>query len=590
MTRASQAPLPPRKAPPSEAEVRAALDRMASDPEFGASERRLAFLRFVVEETLAGRAHQLKGFTIANAVYGRDESFDSRTDPVVRLEARRLRQDLDSYYVGPGAGDPVRIAIPKGGYAPVFEARAEPLPIAAPPEAGADGIDPTPAPAARRWPAVLVAVLALAALGLLWALWSGAPRTDRPATAALPKLAILPFEALDLSETTGTLSAGLGSELIQDLRGFETVRLYAPRSAEGLTETLAGAGEPRVPAYVVTGKVLTEGSRASVLVQLLALQTGEVVWSNRFDLALDVASIIDVRDRVTAEVAAAIGQSYGPLAADIRHRTREAPPPSLESYLCVLQAYGYRRSFEPEDFAQALACLEAAVTRTPSYASAWAMLGWLHLDAGRFQFVPPGEVADEYTAALAAAERAHALDTENLQALQALASIHHYLGNYAQSERFGRMALARAPHDPETLAQVGWRLAVRGNFDEGAPLMQRAIDRTIDPPGWYYHLPSMDAFIGGDTRSALEMAERAAAKGTQYSQFLIAVSAAALGDTERTRAALVAMAAIPELADPAAFMRSHGATDEIVDTMMEGYTEARSLAPDVSPETEPEQR
>ena len=270
--------------------------------------------------------------------------------------------------------------------------------------------------------------------------------------------------------------------------------------------------------------------------------------------------------------------------------TREAPPPSLESYLCVLQAYGYRRSFEPEDFAQALACLEAAVTRTPSYASAWAMLGWLHLDAGRFQFVPPGEVADEYTAALAAAERAHALDTENLQALQALASIHHYLGNYALSERFGRMALARAPHDPETLAQVGWRLAVRGNFDEGAPLMQRAIDRTIDPPGWYYHLPSMDAFIGGDTRSALEMAERAAAKGTQYSQFLIAVSAAALGDTERTRAALVAMAAIPELADPAAFMRSHGATDEIVDTMMEGYTEARSLAPDMSPETEPEQR
>ena len=100
MTPASQAPLPPRKAPPSEAEVRAALDRMASDPEFGASERRLAFLRFVVEETLAGRAHQLKGFTIANAVYGRDESFDSRTDPVVRLEARRLRQDLELNWPG----------------------------------------------------------------------------------------------------------------------------------------------------------------------------------------------------------------------------------------------------------------------------------------------------------------------------------------------------------------------------------------------------------------------------------------------------------------------------------------------------------
>jgi tetratricopeptide (TPR) repeat protein len=109
------------KAPPPETAVRAQVKRVLEAPALQANERRRAFLRYIVDETLAGRAERLKGYNIAVEALGHDQTFDSQTNPVVRLEARRLRQDLDHYFLRAGRDDPIRIDIPKGGYVPTFE-------------------------------------------------------------------------------------------------------------------------------------------------------------------------------------------------------------------------------------------------------------------------------------------------------------------------------------------------------------------------------------------------------------------------------------------------------------------------------------
>ena len=80
--------------PPSVGDVHAQLERILGSPAVRLSPRRRALLRYLVEETLAGRGDLLKGFSVALAVFGRDESFDPQADPVVRFEARRLRRDL----------------------------------------------------------------------------------------------------------------------------------------------------------------------------------------------------------------------------------------------------------------------------------------------------------------------------------------------------------------------------------------------------------------------------------------------------------------------------------------------------------------
>jgi serine/threonine-protein kinase len=108
--------------PPPEA-VRAALERLLASREFAHSVRLARFLRFAVEETIAGRGAQLKECVIGVEVFDRDASYDSRLDPIVRVEARRLRTKLGKYYRGAGVAEPVQIEFPKGGYTPVFQMR-----------------------------------------------------------------------------------------------------------------------------------------------------------------------------------------------------------------------------------------------------------------------------------------------------------------------------------------------------------------------------------------------------------------------------------------------------------------------------------
>lgn len=95
--------------------VREELERILGSPRFEASERSRRFLEYVVDETLGDRADRLRGETIAIDVFGRDATIDPRHDPVVGIEAAKLRRSLERYYLTEGRRDPIRIDIPKGG-------------------------------------------------------------------------------------------------------------------------------------------------------------------------------------------------------------------------------------------------------------------------------------------------------------------------------------------------------------------------------------------------------------------------------------------------------------------------------------------
>jgi eukaryotic-like serine/threonine-protein kinase len=109
--------------------VRTQVDRILASAAFADADRASKFLRFVVLRALAGRAGEIKESVIAVEALGRNPSFDSKSDAIVRVEARRLRDRLDSYYRREGAEDPVVIALPKGGYVPEFSER-QPMTLA----------------------------------------------------------------------------------------------------------------------------------------------------------------------------------------------------------------------------------------------------------------------------------------------------------------------------------------------------------------------------------------------------------------------------------------------------------------------------
>src|SRR5829696_3501004 len=104
--------------------VRAQLDRILASPVFSRSQQLRRFLSFIVEQTLTGQAHTLKEAVLAHEVYGKGPDFDGGSDPVVRVDARRLRDKLREFYEG--RSDPIVISLPKGSYVPVFEVRSAP--------------------------------------------------------------------------------------------------------------------------------------------------------------------------------------------------------------------------------------------------------------------------------------------------------------------------------------------------------------------------------------------------------------------------------------------------------------------------------
>jgi adenylate cyclase len=120
--------LPETSFPPASSadldKIMKALNDLLEDGAFEASPRNKRFLRFVVEETLAGRGDRIKSYTIAVDVFGRTSDFDGSVDPIVRIEASRLRASLAKYYVNSNRDHEIQFLLPRGGYVPEFKAMA----------------------------------------------------------------------------------------------------------------------------------------------------------------------------------------------------------------------------------------------------------------------------------------------------------------------------------------------------------------------------------------------------------------------------------------------------------------------------------
>ena len=113
---------------PSADDVRRQLDRLLASTVFANAGRMSRFLKFVVEQTLAGEGERLKEYVIGVEVFDRDANYDPRLDAIVRVEAARLRTKLAEYYAGEGRSDAVVLSLPKGGYAPVVTPADAPPP------------------------------------------------------------------------------------------------------------------------------------------------------------------------------------------------------------------------------------------------------------------------------------------------------------------------------------------------------------------------------------------------------------------------------------------------------------------------------
>ena len=259
------------------------LEKVLVSAEMCRSKKLCQFLRFTVEEVLRGHGSELKEYAIAVGVFKRSREFDPGADPIVRVQARRLRSKLEQYYQTEGRTEPIRIEYPVGGYSPVFT---------------------------RRTSSEMSAPVL--------------PELQRGEVASAKRMAVLPFIDMGPDDSQG-FADGLTDELIHALSGWPGVGLVARASCfqfKGKPEDVRRIGEWLGVCALVSGSVRREGSRLRILVQLVDAETGLNLWSAAFER--EVEGILSTQQKISREVAGTLQVQFTILGNEAAHSVQSS--------------------------------------------------------------------------------------------------------------------------------------------------------------------------------------------------------------------------------------------------------------------------
>lgn len=449
----------------TEQETMAELERVLSAAEFRSTERNRKFLRYVTEQLLQGREDKVKAYSIAIDVFGRPENFDPTIDPIVRIEATRLRSSLAQYYELHGQDGGLRIELPRGRYVPAISrippAQGSPANVVSPSSrlAPASGADQSCQSSRLQtstilfWAMISIGVGALVlGTALLFNLFGQQP------TGALSEK---PGVTVDMSSLDGRFD---GDALMVALSQFQTLKLLVvPTSDERPDNTqLRTSSTATSPQghYQVVLKYRPGISMQSVWWQVIDVNSGEALISRSQtvpDGKQPAGTLVGLLANQIASVEGIINNSEA---------RRDSATPLLGNR-CVLRSYHAVRSREPGALAQANDCLERTLERQPGDADAHAALSAVLLAAD-----PP--TAELSVRALELANRSAALAPYSASSAFAQMSALYRSGQVEAAILAGRRAVSLNPNDGKALVSLGRILCITGKWDEGIPLVLRA--------------------------------------------------------------------------------------------------------------------
>jgi TolB-like protein/Tfp pilus assembly protein PilF len=514
--------------------VRDELDRILKSGPFAQSQRRQRFLEYIVNETLAGRGDRLKGYTIGREVFDRPEEFDPNIDPIVRMEAARLRDRLREYYDGEGKNDPIRIELAKGSYAPQIEFRQ-----AAEPNSLPAGTEATSRPAPHKTQlkllaasALAVVLLALAGFGVWSWLKSSTPGSDRSS------IAVLPFQNIGGDPTWERFADGITEDIVTDLSHSKDLFVVARNSTEVYKSKPADVrtiGRDLGVHYVLEGSIQPSGKQIRVTAQLVDARTGGHVWSSRY--IRPATDLFEVQSDVTEKIAATLTGYQGAVAAAERSLIRRKPPNDLtayEFYLLGMEAKhgGAGGGVTKEGLDKAEQLFLKALEIDPQLAR--AHVGLVYVYEYRLEF-GLGIPADNLAKQMEAARNAVRLDPSDGETQLVLGHAYAYQGMTEQAlEQFAK-AEALAPSNADLLILIAWYLPQLGQPDRAVKLAEKALGLNPNYPYWYNQGLRYVYFFGRQFDKSVHYSKLVTDPFATDHAYLAAASAM-IGDMERAKA------------------------------------------------------
>jgi adenylate cyclase len=404
------------------AEAEAGLDKVLASPMFAQAERQQRFLRYVVSETLVGRADMLKGYTIGVEVFDRELSFDPAVDAIVRVEASRLRGKLREYYDDEGRTDTVRFELPKGNYTVRIEWQGE-----EPPQAQSSQSTVFPQPIEDR-----------------------------------PSLAVLPFVNMSSDPEQEYFADGFTDCLITEVSRLSGLFVISRQSSfvyKGMVKRAEEIGLELGVRYLLEGSVQRSGEWVRITAQLIDAVSGAHVWAERYDRELK--DIFALQDDVTRRIATVLQVK---LAGDEAERFGHEGTVSVEAHDALLRGLGRFWVYSRESVEEAKVHFSNAVKLAPGYAAAHAWLARTLVLQWIFLWDPREEMLEQ---AFEHARTAVDLDSQHPLAYSMLGWVQCWRRQGEASIAAGRQAVALDPNNADAYIFLAITLAVSDRGAEG---------------------------------------------------------------------------------------------------------------------------
>lgn len=481
------------------------LAKVLESQAFQSSPTSCALFAFLIEQGVLNQRGKISSYEIATEALGQPKDFDSRTNPLVRVQAQRLRKALDLYYVSEGINDPWRITLPKGSYLPVLSKSG-----------------------AHADPASLL---------------------ESTGKSLAPRLAVLPLENLsgDISKTY--ICDGITQEIIHLLTHCRELQLLASGTTfhfRSSDEKILEVAQALNVDYVLHGSIRMDEKNIKVTAFLFDAYTSQHVWTEQYHRALSPAGIFEIQDEIAAVIVGQISNPHGIL--NRLSRTKELD--SFSAYAAVLRFYAYQEEMSPESHRVASEALERAVDLYPNYAEAWACLAGVYCGEHMFGFNLREDNARPLDRALAAAKKSLALAPDCIMGLYGLANTYYYRRELEDFRNAAQRAIELAPNRSDMLSGLALHVAYDGQWERGLRMLDKA--RALNPlhPGWFWFPYALNAYRLKNYKEALGYAKQINMPMFYWDHVFLAMIYGQLGDAQEAKKYInQALVLNPALAD-----------------------------------------
>ena len=362
-------------------------------------------------------------------MFGRDETFDAATDPLVRVQANRLRKAIERYYLTHGIEDSIRISVPKGKYVAVFERVS-----ALSPDSSGPGI-------------------------------------------SQPTVAVLPFSTIGESEQQEYFADGLTEELttaLAQVENFAVISRHSTYQFASRDQSIREIGQILQVRFIMEGTVQRSSKALRVTAQLTDTSNGLQIWADSFSSKLKAKDIFEIQDEIVGAVTSRVADAFGVIPRLLEKETRGKRANSLDAYDALLRFFHYQTHLGPDTYDWARRGLEKAVEKDPEFAPALAALAELACDNLSLRYHEPYDRIEE---AYEYARRAVSADPACQLAHYSMAFVHFHRKNREGCIQSARQVIELNPNSPYFVGVAGWLMALAGDWDRGLGVLFESVKR-----------------------------------------------------------------------------------------------------------------